>query len=799
MLNDLRYALRLLLKSPGFTAVAIVTLALGIAAATAIFSVVSALLLSPLQYQDARQLVLIQSQHKEQGISAVAPATFGEIAGAAHSFETIAAQEYYYYNLTKVGTPVSLTGAKATADYFKLFATAPALGRTWTPNETKSDSAPVVVLSYALWQKQFGGSSQVIGQTVLLNEVAHTIIGVMPRSFKDPFDNARLWVPIPSDGAEAQDRSARFWNCFARFRTGVSLAQAESELATLAQGQEKTYGESYRGWTLRATDLQRLILGDYRTGLLVILSAVGCILLITCANVAGLTIVRAAARRRELAIRTALGASRGQILRQLVTESLVLAVTGGALGVLLASWGLDALLASGLAASLPRADEIAINLPVLAATLGLTLITGLSFGFAPGFTASRIDSSEALKDNARGSGGPANRRLRSSLVVAEIALALILLVSAGLLGRSFLGILNKKPGIDAARLLSLTVVPSEKNYDTRPKRLEFYAKAQTAVAALPGVQAAAFTETSPFRWGKSFSLLPVGREAAAGSANVPQVFHDSVGVDYFKTVGSPLLAGRYFTDADKAGGHRVAIISESAARRFFGSENPIGRELTDAADNKVRLEIVGVVADIRRSGLAEEIPLQAYSPLAQRPPAFATLMVRTTLPPASLAKAAESVLRRIDPDTPVSDIAPMDTVINQTMAQPRLYLTLFGLFAGLALLLAVIGIYGLVAYSVAQRMREFGIRAALGASSRELLALVLREGAILIGLGLTIGLAGAWVCARLLQSMVIETSVHDPLTLTAVTLLLGGIALIACLLPANRASKVNPIEVLRAE
>ncbi|MDQ2766300.1 MAG: ABC transporter permease, partial [Gemmatimonadota bacterium] len=379
-MTNLRYAFRQLLGSPGFTAVAILTLALGIGASTAIFSVVNALLLSPLQYHDSPQLVLIQSEHKEQGIAGVAPATFGEVAAQAHSFQTFAAQAYYYYNVTKAGPPASVTGAKASPDYFALFGTAPLLGRTWLPNETRSGATPVVVLSYSFWQKQFTGSAGVLGQTVLLNDVAHTVIGVMPKTFKDPFDNARFWVPIPMDGKEAHDRSARYWSCFARLRDGVNLAQAESELTTIAQRLEKTYGEHYRGWTLRAADLQGLVLGNYRAGLLVILSAVGCIMLITCANVASLTIVRATARRRELAIRTALGASRAQLLRQLLTESLALAFAGGLLGVLLATWGVDALLASNFAASLPRADEIAINLPVLAATLGLTLLTGLSFG-----------------------------------------------------------------------------------------------------------------------------------------------------------------------------------------------------------------------------------------------------------------------------------------------------------------------------------------------------------------------------------------------------------------------------------
>ena len=796
---DLKSALRQLGKSPGFTAVAIAILALGIGASTAIFSVVHALLLSPLSYADASRLVQLQSRHKEQGVAGLAPATFGDLAAGNASFTTLAAQYYYYVNLTGTDAPTLLNSADVTADYFKLFDVAPLRGRTWNPDDTKPGAAPVVVLSHALWRSQFNSRDSIVGRQIMLDEVAYTVIGVMPASFKDPNEVAQLWRPMRPGADDLLNRSSRYWTAYGRLKPGVTLLRANTELATLAHQLDQAHPKNYEGWTLQAADLRSLVVGDYHTGLLVVLGAVGCVMLITCANVAGLSLVRAAARRKEFAIRTALGASRGQLIRQLLAESLLLALLGGSGGVLLGSWGVDALLTSVPEGWLPRADEIALNLPVLATTLGLTLLTGVAFGLAPGFTASRIGAGEALKDSARGTAGPPARRLRAGLVVAELALALVLLAGTGLLGRSFLGLLNKKPGLDAGRLLSLTVSLSGKRYDSPARRWDFFSRAQTAVATVPGVQAAGFTQTSPFRWGIPVGFAPLRTDNAVAAADLPQAFCDSVSVDYFKAIGSPLLAGRTFTPADDTRSPPVVVLSETAARRYFGTENPLGRFLTPTAGSPTRFEVVGVVGDVRRSGLAADTPLQVYCPLAQRTTAFATLMVRTTLRPATLTKAVQAALWRIDPDTPVSDVATMDTLVSRSVTQPRLYLTLFSLFAALALLLAAVGIYGLVAFSVEQRTREFGIRTALGASPHAVLALVMREGARLIALGLVLGLAGALAAARLLQTMVFDTSLHDPAVFLAVPVLLAAVAGLACWLPARRAAQVDPMVALHAE
>jgi predicted permease len=465
--------------------------------------------------------------------------------------------------------------------------------------------------------------------------------------------------------------------------------------------------------------------------------------------------------------------------------------------VVLGSWGLGALLSSLPEGWLPRADEVSLNLPVLGAGLVLALLTGLASGLAPGLTASRVDASDALKDGTRGSAGPSAARFRAALIVGEIALALLLLAGTGLLGRSFLGLLQRKPGIDAGRLLSMTVSLSAKRYDSADKCWGFFSRAEREVAAVPGVEAAGFTQTSPFRWGIPMSFLPERPGGIATAANLPEAYIDSVSVDFFTAIGCPLRAGRLFTGADDTRTAPVVIISEAAARVYFGTENPIGRFITPGAP--ARFEVVGVVGDVRRAGLASDIPLQVYRPLAQRTPPFATLMVRTSLPPATLAKSVRAALWRADAATPVSDVATMDTYVSRSVTQPRFYLVLFSLFAALALLLAGIGLYGLVAYSVGQRTREFGIRTALGARPVDVLIPVLTEGAKLAGLGLVLGLVASFAAAKLLQKMIYETSVHDPAVFLLVPVVLAAVTAIACYIPARRATKNDPLTALRSE
>lgn len=795
--HGLRLAVRSLWKAPGYTATAVLTLALGIGASTAIFSVVHALLVMPLQYREPSQLVEVQSLHKEEGLSDLAPATFGDVKNASSSFAALAAQYYYYVNLTGIETPTRLNSADVTADFFRLFDVDPIRGRTWTADDLKPGAPPVVVLGYPLWRSQFDSSDSVVGRQILLDDVAYTVIGVMPPSFKDPSEIAQLWRPMRQGADNLFNRSSRYWTVFGRLRPEVGLEQANNELATLGRQLELAHPTNYTGWTLHAADLRGLVVGDYHSGLLVILGAVGCVMLITCANLTGLSIVRAMARRKELAIRSALGSSRGQLISLLLAESLLLAVIGGIGGVLLANWGLEALLTGMLNGMLPRSGEIALNIPVLTVSLILTVLTGLASGLASGITASTASPRDAFKESARASAGSSARRLRAALIVTEIAVALVLLAGTGLLGRSFAGLLRKKPGMDAGRVLSLTVSLSEERYNSPAKCWDFFSRAEREVAALPGVESVGFTHTSPFRWGIPVGFAPISAGGAVSSGEPTQAYDDAVSVDYFKAIGCPQLLGRAFTPADNPWSAPVVVLSAAAARRYFGTENPIGRFITSGGPS--RLKVVGVVGDVRRSGLAADMPLQVYRPFAQRTPGFATLMVRTSLPPAALARPVEAALWRIDPNSPVSDVATMDTVVKGSVAQPRLYLTLFSLFTALALLLAGIGLYGLITYSVEQRTREFGIRTALGAGPRELLALALREGMVLIALGLALGLAGSLAAARLLQKMIFDTSPHDPAVFLAVSTVLAAVTGLACLFPALRATRVDPIVALRVE
>lgn len=799
MLHDLRSAFRSLAKSAGFTATAIIVLALGIGASTAIFSVVHGVLLAPLRYADAHELVQIRSVHPEQGASALAPATFVDLAQQTQSFSAVAAQRYDYVNLTKVDAPTRLTGTQATADYFKLWGVAPLLGRTWNNDEARNGAVPVVVLSDGLWRSQLNARADIVGETVMLDDVAHTVIGVMPASFNDPWGNAQLWRPIPSDGTEATNRAARFWSGFGRLRDGVSPEQANAELATLAQRLQAAHGEHYRGWSLDQVDLQEQVVGNFRVGLLVVLGGVGCVLLITCANVAGLSVVRALGRRKEFAVRAALGASGTQLMRQLLLESLLLASAGGVLGVMLALWGVSGIQAFIGDGWLPRIGEIAVNTPVLFAALALSLGTGLVFGLAPAWHAARTDANDALKENAgRGSAGPASHRLRSGLVVLEIALALVLLIGAGLLGRSLNGILGKSPGMRTEQMLSVGLSLSVKKYDSADKMREFYRRVEERVAAVPGVAAVGLSQTVPFTWGIPVTLFPLEHAGTAAADKAPSSFYDSVNADYHRAAGIPLLNGRFFSPSDDAKAQPVAIISEATARQLFGSTDVVGKVLTNGSTLKV--EVVGVVGDVWRSGLAaNEVPLQIYRPSMQRPPAFATLMIQTQVRPDAVAKAVQQAIWDVDPDQAIGTVNTVDRLVAATITQPRLYLSLFGLFAGLALLLAAIGLYGLIAYGVTQRTREFGVRIALGASRQDVLHLVLREGALLAGLGLLLGLLGAALGTPFLREMIYGVSLHDPLVFLVVPALLFAVTVTASLLPARRATRVDPMVALRSD
>lgn len=797
LLRDVFFAWRSLRRNPAFAATVAVSLMLGIGAATAVYSVVHAVLLAPLAYGQQGELVQIQAHHSRDGASDLAPATFLDVAAGTDSFDAVAAQYYFYLNLTGTPVPALVNSADVTGDFFRVFQVAPSRGRSFGPQDLAKNAAPVVILGDTLWHGQFGGDESVLGRQIMLDDVAHEVVGIMPPGFTDPAGTAQLWRPMRPGADNLTSRTSRYWTGFGRGKPGVTLEQANAELDTIGRRLLQAFPEDYENWTLQAVDLRTQLVGNYRRGLWALVAAVGCLIAITCANVTSLSLVRAAARRRELAVRTALGSSRARLVRLLVVESLVLAMIGVAGGVLLAHWSVVLLLAGLPPGWLPRAGEVSINWPVVSVSIALATGCGLAAGLVSGWLAAEVEPTDALKQGARGSAGRRDRRLRAWLVGGEIGLAVVLLSGAGLLARSFVRLADRPAGIDAKRLLSLTVSHSGKRYDEPAKSWAYFSRAEAAVSALPGVEAADFTQTSPFRWGIPTGFSAVGAAATPAETGKVQAFTDSVGVDYFKAAGIPLRAGRSFGPGDDYRAPPMVIISESAARRFFGRDDPIGRHITSGDSRS--FEVIGVVGDVRRSGLVAETPLQVYRPLAQRTPSFATLMVRTSLPPATLAKMVQAVLLGIDPGTPVTDVVTMDEMVGRSIAQPRLHFVLFGVFAVLAMLLAGIGLYGLVAYSVGQRTQEFGIRLALGAGPASLSAQVLREGFRLVAWGAGTGLAVTLVSVRVLKHLVYDVSLYDPLIFGAVVAVLAGVTGVACWLPARRAAKVDPMVALRTE
>jgi len=802
-MNTLRYAVRQLRKSPGFTFVAVLTLALGIGANTAIFTVVNAVLLQPLPFPDADRLVAVQSRNFKENLKGLgfAPAGFRDVEKQLTSFDGIAAFRYNYDNLTGVEKPTSLTGSLVTQDYFKVLGEKALIGRTFTREDAAANAKPSAVLSYDLWQKQFGGRSDLVGTNITLNDVPHEVIGIMPRTFKDPYNVPSLWRIFPNEGGENAVATARFWASIGRLKAGIPASTVQAELSTIAGRLAQSDPKFYKGWDLNISPLRDQVVGNYREGLLLVVGAALLVLLITCANVAGLQFVRASTRQREVAIRLALGASRAAIVRSHLVESLLLVTLGGIGGVLIGSWGLDLLLSSLARDWIPRGDEIGLNSTVLAVTGMTALITGIVFGLFPAWHATRVEAIDSLRDGSKGSAGLQSVRLRGALVIAQIALTMVLLVCAGLVWKSFAAITRVNPGIQIENTLSMVLTLSPTRYDTGPKRTDYYRQVLERVSAVPGVESVAFTQTMPFTWGipATFSVYGVPDD----TAKLPPAYYDSISPSYFATMHIPLLAGRTFAETDDARAPSVIVLSQSAAQKFFPTEDPIGKRLTLPPSRQqptpTVLEVVGVVGDVPRDGLNAVTPYQVYASLNQRAWPFATLLVRSPMPVEALSKTIQRAIWEFNPEQTISNVMPVRTLVKQTLTQPQLYLTLFSMFALLALLLAAIGLYGLIAYSVSQRTREFGIRFALGAQVRDVLRLVIGQGARLTAFGLALGLLAAAGVARLMETLLFHTTAYDPIVFGGVVFVLALIGLLAAFLPALRATKADPVAALRAE
>jgi putative ABC transport system permease protein len=800
MLNDFRYALRQLIKAPSFTIVAILTLALGIGACTAIFSVVNTVLLRPLDYPNPDRLVIIrETQLPKFPEFSVAPPNYIDWEKQAKSYEYLAATTSASLNLTGEGEPQRLIGVKATAHYFDVYGVKPLLGRFFLPDEDAVGKNHVVVLSYGFWQRLFGGARDVVGRSVQLNGEPYQIVGVAPSGF-GVASKVDAWTPMAFKPDETANdaRGGHYISVYGRLKPNVTFAQAKAEMEVIAAQLAVQYPDPQKGWGIFMMPLQDYYVRDVKPVLYTLLGAVGCVLLIACANLANLLLARATARHREISIRAALGAGRGRLVRQLLTESVVLAICGGVAGIVLARWGLDSLLALA-PANLSRNGEIHIDPGVLVFSLGLSIVTGLLFGIAPAWLAARADVNEALKQGTRGSTeGGARGRLRGALVVIEVTLALVLLGGAGLLVRSFMQLAHVDPGFipENATLMRLSL--PQKKYAQPEQQTAFADALLERVKNLPGVQSVGVTHAMPLVGDYVLGFKIEGRPPIDPSQE-PSLNYYAVTPDYFRAMGIRLVRGRVFTAQDDAKAPRVCLINETLARQFFPNEDPIGKRMHITLGPETWREIVGIVGDIKQYGVDQTTTSQGYEPFAQVPFSSLNVVIRTKGSAAALLGALRPAVYAVDKDQPVGAIRPLEEIVADSVSRQRFAMTLLTVFSTVALVIAAVGIYGVMAYNVVQRTGEFGIRMALGAQQRDVLRLVLAQGGKLIGLGLAIGLLATLAASRAMGSMLFNTSAYDPLTLSSITLLLAAVALIACFFPANRATKVNPIEALRVE
>lgn len=803
--QDIRFAARMLWKNKGVTVIAIITLALGIGANTAIFSVVNAALLRPLPFENPNELVQIWGTQPQLDTAPMSPANFLDWRNQNRVFERIVAYTSRSFNLSGSGEPERIRATRVTDGLFELLGARPALGRAFLREEDQPGGNKVVILSHALWQRRFNANPEIVGQTLMLSDQAYMVVGVMPPSFAFPNARMEMWTPMAFSPAEQATRDTNFLSVIARLRRGVSLEQARSNMETLARAQQEQYPASNAGIGVKLVSLNDQIIGDARPVLYLLLGAVGFVLLIACANVANLLLARAASRRKEMAVRAALGASRWRVVRQLLTESVVLALLGGGLGLLLAFWMLDLLVALQ-PTNIPRLTEVGIDRGALFFTLAISLLTGVVFGLAPSLQASNPDLSEALKEGGRSAtAGAGRQRMRSALVVVEVALSLALLIGAGLMIKSFVRLLQVDPGFSPENVLTMELALPIARYADAPQQTAFFQQTLERVGNLPGVESASVTTDIPLYGGNSTSFSVEGRPPPA-SGQRPLTEYRSVSHDYFRAMGISLLKGRAFTERDATGATGVVIINETLARRFFPDEDPVGRRIGLSGPPDWR-EIVGVVRDARNYGLDEEVRPEAFIPYLQNTPGYLAgaassmnLVVRTaSSDPLSMTAAVKAQVHAIDRDQPVYNVKTMEQYLADSLARRRFNMMLLTVFAGVALLLAAIGIYGVMNHSVTQRTHEVGIRIALGAGRGDVLRMIVGQGMILTLLGVALGLAASFALTRLLAGLLYGVSATDPLTFVAIPLVLSAVALAATYIPARRATKIDPMVALRYE
>jgi putative ABC transport system permease protein len=817
--QDVRYGARMLLKNPGVTVIVIIALALGIGANTAIFSVVNAVLIRPLPYQESERLIFLNEKSPVLDEMSISYPDFIDWRTHNKTFEKMGVYNRASYNLTGAGEAERIITGQVSADLFSVLRVNPLHGRVFTNEEDRPGGTPVVVLSYGLWQRRFGGQTSILNQAITLNSKSYTVIGIMPQSYAYP-SRVEMWVPVGQlSGQPSWQSRGNHPGLYgvARLKPGVTFEQADADMNTIAANLEKQYPDTNAGTRVRLRPLLEIFVVDVRRALWVIFGAVGFVLLIACANIANLLLARATARKKEMAIRTAVGASRWRIARQLLTESVLLSLIGGAIGLALARWGVDLILYVSPNA-IPRSREIGLDWKVLAFTIGISFLTGILFGLVPAIQAGEVDVHETLKETGRGTSG--RQWLRSSLVVVEVATTLILLIGAGLMIRSFYLLQKVNPGFSHEHLTSFSISLPEKKYATEEARASFYNRLLENIRALPGVESAAAASGLPLGNNGWQTGFVVEGQPLPPREQTPLMEACLVTPDYFKAMNIPVLRGRVFNDRDdrshlagkdlsklnenqrEMAGVNSIVIDEEFAKRYWPNEDPVGKrvKLGGAGDDAPSLEVLGVVGRVKMESLNQNSDrVQGYFAFAQTPSEGMTIIIKGASEPNQLISSIRGAVKEIDPDQPIYNPRTMDEIRAESVAPERLNLTLLSLFAGLALVLAIVGIYGVMSYSVTQRTHEIGIRMAIGARPRDVFRMILAHGMKLALIGVGVGLVGAFILTRFMASMLFGVAPTDATTYGGLSVLLIAIALLACYLPGRRATKVEPTISLRYE
>jgi len=807
--QDLRYGFRTLTRKPGFTIVAIIALALGIGANTAIFSVINSVLLRPLAYREPERLVVINHDYPKIGLKAsVSAIGYTHYRDNAKSFESVIAMTGGGFNLTGVGDPEQVNGSRVSHNFFSSLGAEARLGRVFLPEEDQPGRNNVVVLSHGFWQRRFAGDPGIVNKTITLNDESYYVVGIMPPSFQFGRELGQvvdLWTPIAFNPQllSYNNLTNEFLFVFARLKPGVTIGQAQAELDTIAANLRQQYlpwAGSRSEWGLTTESLTELVIGNIRQSLWILMGIVGLVLLIACANVANLLLARAADRQKEMAVRTALGAGRWRVIRQLLTESALLSLIGGAIGLSLAWLGINALVKVN-EVQIPRANAIGVDWRVLGFTLGVSLLTGIVFGLVPALQISKADLHETLKEGGRTGSSGARAWVRNTLVVLEMALALVVLVSAGLLIRSFWRLQQVNPGFAPRNVLAMSLLLPATKYREPAQRDNFYKEALQRIRALPGVLSAGATSVLPLSGNNSSGSFRIeGRVVPQGQLS-PHGDRWAATTDYFSTMKIPIIRGRFFEDRDTMVSQPVAIIDETMARKYWPDEDPLGKRITfqGGPNNPIWREIVGIVGHVKHKDLEGESRVQYYIPHSQTQNPFMTLVVRSSGDPASLTGVVRGAIGGLDKDLPVFRVKTMEQFVSDSMAQRRFAMTLVGIFASVAMALACVGLYGVLSYSIMQRSHEIGIRMALGARAADVLRLVVGQGMLLALAGVALGSVAAFLLTRLMANLLFGVKATDPLTFAAIALLLTLVALVACFAPARRATKVDPIVTLRSE